>query len=74
MELAELDKLITAEPDNTNALTERGMERYRRNLFGDARNDFRRVTELCPDDAHARQMIELIDDILEFRYKDIYNP
>lgn len=69
-----LDKRLAATPDDADALMERGRLHYRRNRWGDALNDFGRVTELQPDNTEARQMREMIYEILQFRYTDIYNP
>ncbi len=51
-----------------------GQEHYRRNAWGEALNDFNRVLEMCPWHEQARQFVEMIQDILAFRYTDIYNP
>ena len=36
--------------------------------------DFRKAEELAEDKTEARQYIEMAEEILEYRYKDIYNP
>lgn len=53
---------------------ERGMLRYRRNEWGEALNDFRRALEIDPSHEEAKQFTEMVQEILAFRYKDIYNP
>lgn len=55
-------------------LMERGMCRYRCNEWGEALNDFNRVLRIEPDHREARQLIEMVQEILAYRYKDIYNP
>ena len=69
-----LDERIAARPDDAEALMERGRLHYRRNRWGDALTDFGRVLELQPDHTEARQMREMIYEILQFRYTDLYNP
>ena len=69
-----LEERLAANPDDAEALMERGRMHYRRNRWGDALNDFGRVAELRPDHTEARQMKEMICEILQFRYTDIYNP
>lgn len=51
-----------------------GQEHYRRNEFGEALNDFNRVLEMSPRWEQARQMVDMIREILAFRHTDIYNP
>ena len=53
---------------------ERGKCYYRQNNWGYAINDFRKAEELKPELEEARQFREMVEEILEFRYKDIYNP
>ena len=53
---------------------ERGKLHYRLNEWGAALNDFNRVLQLDASHAEARQYAQMVQEILEFRYKDIYNP
>jgi len=70
---AALDRLAeTAEA--VPLLMERGMCRYRCNEWGEALNDFNRVLRIDPDHREAKQLIEMVQEILAYRYKDIYNP
>ena len=69
-----LEARIAEAPDDTEALLERGRLHYRRNEWGAALNDFGRVAELRPECTEAAQMRELIYEILQFRYTDLYNP
>ena len=55
-------------------LKERGIGSFRRNEWGNALNTFRKVLEINPDDTEAKEYIKMIEEILAFRYKDIYNP
>ena len=68
-----LDEAIAADPDNASLYIRRGEWHYRRNAWGDALNDFTHANELDPG-CGARNYIELINEILAFRYKDLYNP
>ena len=52
----------------------RGKLHYRLNEWGAALNDFNRVLQLDASHAEARQYVQMVQEILEFRYKDIYNP
>ena len=71
---AALTAQIAAEPENTELYTERGKLHYRLNEWGAALNDFNRVLQLDDSHAEARQYAQMVQEILEFRYKDIYNP
>ena len=53
---------------------ERGKCYFRRNEWGNAINDFKKAEELAPGQTEAKQFIEMAQEILEYRYKDIYNP
>lgn len=53
---------------------ERGKCYFRKNDWGSAINDFKKAEELAPNQTEAKQYIEMAQEILEFRYKDIYNP
>lgn len=72
--LAQLDELLAARPDDTALLLERGKLRYRRSEWGAALNDFNAAIRSDGDATEARQYAEMVREILEFRYKDIYNP
>lgn len=53
---------------------ERGKMHYGLNNWGAALNDFNRALQLDDANAEARQFVKMVQEILEFRYKDIYNP
>ena len=55
-------------------LKEKGVGCFRRNEWGEALNSFRKVLALNPDDKEAKEYIKMVEEILAFRYKDIYNP
>ncbi len=57
-----------------DAYIERGRYFYRRNEWGNALNDFNAALKIDPDNREAGEFVKMIGEILEFRYKDIYNP
>mgnify|MGYP000528429302 CR=1 FL=1 len=69
-----LTERIGEEPCNAALLVERGRWYYRRQEWGKALNDFNRALGIDPARDEARQYAEQIEEILAFRYKDIYNP
>jgi len=71
--IARLDEAIAAAPDDASLYVKRGEWHYRNNRWGDALNDFLRADKLDPE-CGAHSYIDLIQEILAFRYKDIYNP
>lgn len=71
---AALTARIAAEPDNAALYVERGKLHYRLNEWGAALNDFNRALQTDDSHAEARQYAQMVQEILEFRYKDIYNP
>lgn len=74
MEIEIITARIAAEPDNAGHYIGRGKLHYRNSDFGSALNDFLKARELAPDSVEAAQFISLINEILDFRYTDIYNP
>lgn len=65
---------IDAEPEDAALYVERGKLHYRLNAWGAALNDFNRALRIDDNHAEARQYVQMVQEILEFRYKDIYNP
>ena len=45
-----------------------------KNEIMNAINDFKRAEELAPEKSEAKEFLKMTQEILEFRYKDIYNP
>jgi nicotinate-nucleotide adenylyltransferase len=72
--LTTLTTAITQEPDNADLYVERGKCYFRQNEWGKAINDFHKAEELAPGKTDAKQFLEMSEEILDFRYKDIYNP
>ena len=68
-----LDQMIESDPENAKYYIERGEWHYRHNEWGAALNDFQRAVKIDPE-CEAKNYIDLIQEILAFRYKDIYNP
>ncbi|MFI3259492.1 MAG: nicotinate (nicotinamide) nucleotide adenylyltransferase [Rikenellaceae bacterium] len=69
-----LEGRIEASPEEAESYMERGKWHYKHDRWGDALNDFNKVLSLVPDHTEAEQMAQMARQILEFRYKDIYNP
>ena len=63
-----------AHPEDAGLYVERGKWHYRLNAWGDALNDFNRALAIAPGHCEARQFAGMVQEILEYRYKDIYNP
>ena len=72
--LQRLTVRIEAEPANAALHIERGKLHYRRASWGDALNDFNRALALDKEHTEARQYVEMVQEILQFRYTDLYNP
>ena len=72
--IASLTAAIAASPEKAELYLERGKCYFRRNEWGSAINDFRKAEEIVEDKTEVRQYIEMAEEILEYRYKDIYNP
>ncbi len=53
---------------------ERGKLYYRRAEWGRALNDFNAALRLDDNHREARELAGMVQEILAFRYKDIYNP
>ena len=60
--------------DRVEVLRSRGKRRFAESDFGGAINDFTAICRLTGGDEEAEQMAEMAREILDFRYKDIYNP
>lgn len=66
--------LIEQQPDCADLYVERGKCYFHHNEWGNAINDFRKALTLDPQCDEAKQFIEMAEEILAFRYTDIYNP
>ena len=72
--IVRLTSMIEAGDERALLYIERGKCFYRRNEWGQAINDFNHAMKLDPENEEARQLHDMIYEILSFRYKDIYNP
>lgn len=69
-----LTERLAADPHDIGLLIERGKLHYRLGAWGPALNDFNAVLRLDPAHVEAGEYARMVGEILEFRYKDIYNP
>ncbi|WP_308502283.1 nicotinate (nicotinamide) nucleotide adenylyltransferase [uncultured Alistipes sp.] len=72
--IADLTAQIAARPEDVDLLLERGILHYRMGEWGPALNDFNAVLRIDAEHVEARQFAQMVQEIFEFRYKDIYNP
>ena len=72
--IAALTTQLAARPDDIELLLERGKLHYRLSEWGPALNDFNAVLRIDAGHVEARQFAQMVQEIFEFRYKDIYNP
>ncbi len=72
--IASLTAQIEQRPDEAALYLERGQWHFRRNEWGNALNDFNRALKIDPANEEAKQFVDMVYEILSFRYKDIYNP
>lgn len=69
-----LNAALEQEPQNSDLYLKRGTCQYRSGSWGDAINDFNRCLELDPENTEAKQLKDMVYEILQYRYTDIYNP
>lgn len=72
--IVRLTSMIEREPERAELYVERGKSYYQHNEWGKAINDFNRAMKLEPENKEAKQLHDMVYEILSFRYKDIYNP
>ena len=72
--IVRLTQMIEAGAERADLFVERGKLYYRHNEWGKAINDFNTAKRLDPENEEAKQLHDMIYEILSFRYKDIYNP
>ncbi len=61
-------------PKDDSLYVERGKLFHQKGAFDRAQNDFQRAAALNANNKEAESFIELIQEIFNYRYKDIYNP
>lgn len=69
-----LTEAIENNQKDDTLFVERGKLYHQKGLFDKAQNDFQRAAALNPNNKEAESYIELIQEIFNYRYKDIYNP
>lgn len=74
MRIASYTAAIGSDPERAALYVERGKLHYRSGAWGEALNDFNRALRIDPSLTEARAFAGMVQEILEFRYKDIYNP
>ncbi len=73
-EIARLTAAIEAERENIALYVERGKLHFRAHDFGSALNDFHTVLRMDEENAEVQQYVKMINEILEYRCTDYYNP
>lgn len=66
--------MIEGGDERASLYIERGKCYFQRNEWGKAINDFNRAKAIEPENEEAKQLHDMVYEILSFRYKDIYNP
>lgn len=74
MNIEQLSQEIINNPSQAELYYKRGQAYYGAGNMGAAINDLNRAMDLKPDFAGAQELKDLIEEILAFRYVDIYNP
>lgn len=74
IQIGVLTEAIEKNPKDDKLYVERGKLYHQKGLFDKAQNDFQRAAALNPNNQEAESFIELIQEIFNYRYKDIYNP
>ncbi len=74
MQIEVLTDALEQYPKDDKLYVERGKLYHQKGFFDKAQNDFQRAAALNPNNKEAESFIELIQEIFNYRYKDIYNP
>jgi nicotinate-nucleotide adenylyltransferase len=72
--IVRLTSLIEAGNESATLYIERGKCYFQFNEWGKAINDFNKAMTIEPENKEAKQLHDMVYEILSFRYKDIYNP
>ena len=72
--IVRLTSMIESGDERDVLYVERGKCYFQHNEWGKAINDFNRAKAINTDNAEAKQLHDMVYEILSFRYKDIYNP
>lgn len=74
LQIEVLSTALETAPKDDTLYVERGKLYHQKGLFDKAQNDFRRAAAINPNNREAESYIEIIQEIFNYRYKDIYNP
>jgi len=74
IQIGVLTEALEKNPRDDALYVERGKLYHQKGQFDRAQNDFQRAAALNPDNREAESFIEIIQEIFNYRYKDIYNP
>lgn len=72
--IALLTEYLSEHPQDTEALTLRGMRHFGAGHRAAAIGDYLEALRIDPDNAKARQALEFANGILDFYNKDLFNP
>ncbi len=72
--IAILTTALEKNPKDDSLYLERGKLYHRKGQFDKALNDFTRAAALNPENREADSYIEILREIFNYRYKDLYNP
>lgn len=72
--IVRLTAMIDGGDERAELFIERGKSYFQHNEWGKAINDFKRAMTIDPENEEAKQLHDMVYEILSFRYKDIYNP
>ena len=72
--IVRLTSMIEGGDEREILYIERGKCYFQHNEWGKAINDFNKAKAINPDNEEAKQLHDMVYEILSFRYKDIYNP
>ncbi|MDE5552416.1 MAG: hypothetical protein K2I91_04365 [Muribaculaceae bacterium] len=68
-----LTEYLQSSPEDTDALTLRGMRHWSMGHRSEAINDYLAAISIDPD-CKAKQALQATNDILDYYNKDLYNP
>lgn len=72
--IARITDYLAENPDDTEALTLRGMRHFGAGHRAAAIGDYLEALRIDPDNAKARQALDFANGILDFYNKDLFNP
>ncbi len=69
-----LTEALDQNPRDDALYVERGKLYHQKGQFDRAQNDFQRAAAINPQNHEAESFIEIIQEIFNYRYKEMYNP